>query len=217
MAVARSAPGIRAVRSALGGLRMTSSITSAAFPSVTFSPTVGIAAARVDKLGMDIRSFKEPLTRAIREVVAPSIRRNFDVGGRPKWAPLAEATLSWRQRQGVMGTAPLIRSGALRRVASQINIWSIDRTSAVLAHLPQQVWYGNVHQAGLGDRGAGMGGFSAHLAAGGDSRGSIRSGGRVADIPARPFVLLQKGDERKIHEIFEKWLQERINKTWGLI
>lgn len=130
------------------GLGMNSGLTAAMVPTLQFSPSIGIAAGRIDKLGMDIRSFREPLTRAVREVIVPSIRENFDAGGRPAWEPLADATLALRQSRGISGSKPLTVSGALRRGASQINIWDIRQNSAVIPDLPQKVWYGKIHQAG---------------------------------------------------------------------
>src|SRR5690606_29929622 len=105
----------RTIRTAsVSGLRIDGSIPGVQL-GFTFSPTIGIVAKNVDKLGLDIRSFREPLKRAIQQVVIPSIRTNFDSGGRPAWEPLSEATLRWRQARGIGGTAPLIATGALRR------------------------------------------------------------------------------------------------------
>src|SRR6185503_20125327 len=78
---------------------------------VNFEPSLALLARRVDKLGADIRSFRVPLKMAIQQVVIPSIRKNFDQGGRPTWEPLSEHTI--RNRKG--GTQPLVRTGLLRR------------------------------------------------------------------------------------------------------
>jgi phage gpG-like protein len=171
-----------------------------------FEPSVGILARKVDKLGMDIRSFREPLTRSVREVMVPSIRMNFDVGGRPAWEPLHEFTV--KKKKG--NAAPLIRTGALRRVASQINIWTISSESAMITDLPQSVWYGKVHQAGHGATGMvtkrifnPMTKRYTEFEEEGTEAGS-------GAIPARPFVVLQEQDVIAIERVFADWLGERI-------
>lgn len=216
------APGVDAITEAImSGLGMHSSITSTMVPTVKFEPTIGIAAGRIAKLGVDIRSFREPLRRAIKNVMGPSIRRNFDEGGRPPWDDLSEFTLAMRAQEGT-GDQILVRSGKLRKVAGQLNIWSITPTSAVVSDLPQAVWYGKVHQEGYG-------GLSASKAA--DvllkHKGNITKAAReiasskVAsfgtktspDIPARPFLVIQPEDETAIEETFIAWLDERVALT----
>src|SRR5882757_3926611 len=59
-------------------------------------PSVGIIAKDVNRLAMDIRSFRAPLAKIVREVMIPSIRTNFSEQGRPKWAPLAASTVAAR-------------------------------------------------------------------------------------------------------------------------
>jgi phage gpG-like protein len=211
----------RSSRAVLGQLR-TDTLSATLVPSLRFTPSIGIAAGRIDKLGLDIRSFREPLGRAIRQVMVPSIRRNFDEGGRPAWEPLASSTLAFREFYGAGGQAPLVRTGQLRRVASQINIWDVSTTTAVIRDLPQRVWYGKIQQSGYdggsmkalvkkhgGDLGAADAEHSARLEAalaGGDAAG----GRTAASIPARPFIMFQPEDEDAIAEVFIKWLDERI-------
>jgi phage gpG-like protein len=205
----------------MGGLNMQSGLTSSGVVGITFEPTVGIAAGRIAKLGIDIRSFRVPLERAIKQVVIPSIQANFNAGGRPEWEPLADYTLKRRENEG-SGSAPLVRSGRLKRKMAQFNIWTISPTMAILADLPQDVWYGAVQQGGYEGKGVGRRvqakGRSAravleHItdaALAGESAG----GGVVPPIPARPFVLLQPEDEDKIMIIFIKWLEERVLAAW---
>lgn len=109
-------------------------------------PEPSIMAAGLESIGYNIRSFREPLQRSVREVLAPSLRENFDTGGRPAWEPLAPGTI--RQKRG--NDQILVRSGLLRRVAGQLNIWSIDRESATLGSLPR-AQYGMYHQYGTDD------------------------------------------------------------------
>lgn len=199
------------------GLGLSSNITPQVVPTVTFGPTMGIAAGRIAKLGLDIRSFRVPLTRAIKNVMVPSIKRNFDVGGRPAWEPLAEDTVLIRGDSGPI----LVRSGTLARVASQMNIWDITTTSAVVRDIPGDAWYGKVHQGGYAGNSMGAlvkkhkGNLSAASAEHTRSiNAAIASGTTLkqgaSSIPARPFLLFQEEDEIKIHEEFDKWLDERV-------
>jgi phage gpG-like protein len=210
-------------RSVMGGLNMQSGLTRSAVVGITFEPTLGIAAGRIAKLGIDIRSFRVPLERAIKQVVIPSIQANFNAGGRPEaWEPLSDFTLKRREQDGVGGDSPLIRSGRLKKTMAQFNIWTITPTMAILADLPDSVWYGKVQQGGYEGKGVGRRvqtkGRSARRVleditdtalAGGASGGGV-----VPPIPARPFVLLQPEDEDKIMIIFIKWLEERVIRAW---
>jgi len=230
--VTTDVPGSSATyRAVIGKLGMRSGLTPASVGvSMTFVPSIAITAARIDKLGMDIRSFREPLTRSVKRVMGPSFRKNFDAGGRPdSWEPLSDATLEVRQRLGRNGSGILVLTGALRRVMGQLNIWRITRTSALILDLPQSVWYGAIHQAGY-DGGSMSARIKQH---GGDAsaafrsiideqKNAMRTGTTIktagaAAIPARPFALFQDEDEDDITEVFLEWLQERIAKTWGTL
>jgi phage gpG-like protein len=215
-------PSYRAV---VGKLGTRGGLTSSmGIVDMHFEPSIGITARRVDKLGLDIRSFRDPLRRAIKEVMAPSFQANFDAGGRPSWAPQSEATQEIRGRLGG-GGGLMIKSGSLRRVMGQINIWTISKDVAMIKDLPARVWYGKVHQAGY--EGSSMRGrLRKH---GGDAKAALdsllddqykamKAGKRVsvagaASIPARPFVMFQPEDEDDIAEIFIKWLDERLVKS----
>src|SRR5690348_15723687 len=78
----------------------------------------------------------------------PSIRRNFDAGGRPRWTPLSENTIAARAAAGFGPKPILVRTGLLRRTMGQQNIWTVDREKAYIQDLPDKIWYGKVHQAG---------------------------------------------------------------------
>lgn len=151
-----------------------------------FKPSIGIVAKNVDRFGLDIRSFREPLKRSAQKVLGPSFQKNFDEGGRPQsWEPWSEATVEIRDRMGVVGGNLMVRSGKLRRVAGQLNIWTITPTAATIKNLPDSVWYGRLHQAGFKS----SAGWS---------------------FPARPFILIQTEDEDAIHKVFSDWLDERL-------
>lgn len=160
----------------LGGLRV--GMTT----RMDFQPSPAIIAADLHRMAGDVGSFKEPLTRAVKEVMIPSFQQNFSQGGRPAWQPLAEYTVQ------VRGSASpvLIRSGRLQRTMGRVNIWTITDQHAVIERLPQDVWYGNIHQSG---------------------------NRKKMVIPARPFALIQPEDEEKIVQIFDEWLGERAAKA----
>lgn len=207
-------------RGVLGKLQIFGSVGASSLPaSISFVPSMVIVAGNIDKLGIDIRSFHEPLTRSIRDVMQESIRKNFNVGGRPAWEPLSDATLEIRTNWGNPNTDPLVWTGTLRQVASQLNIWTITKTSALIVSLPQKVWYGAIHQGGYGGTGGSKGtkGQSLHdiveNARANALDGSGNRGG-TAPIPARPFIVLQPEDEDRITEIFIEWLGERVSRSW---
>jgi phage gpG-like protein len=215
-------PGRMRVKQALNDLRINQGITTAMMPSLTFSPTIGITTARIDKLGIDIRSFHEPLKRSVQKVIAPSFRKNFDVGGRPRWENYAEPTTAEIQPRLHGGThSLLIKSGRMRRTISQLNVWNITRTSALLNNVPDKIWYANLHQAGYEGKGAKRKTTSARelRQRGATGRSIFKVGStsakRVPPIPARPFVMLQPEDIKDIHKVFDEWLGERIAKRWG--
>jgi phage gpG-like protein len=92
---------------------------------------------------------REPLKRSIQQVLAPSFKKNFDVGGRPNpWEPLADYTVEVRGS----ATPILERSRLLKRTIQQLNIWTIDREKAALLDLPSKIWYGKLQQAGRDDQ-----------------------------------------------------------------
>jgi phage gpG-like protein len=217
------APGVRDIRrSVFGGLNMQSSLTNSAVPGITFSPTVGIAAGRIAKLGLSLHSFKDPLEKAVREVVIPSIQKNFEAGGRPEpWEDLAEYTIQRREDEGYPSGPPLTRSGRLKETMKDPGLWTITPTMAILADLPQTVWYGNLQQGGYD----GSGGGAKVKVAGRKVRHVLEdivdaaltggsTGGTVPAIPPRPFVMLQPEDEDKITEIFIHWLSKQVMLAW---
>lgn len=154
------------------------------FPRVTFSGEFArdaliLANDLEDFSQYGIRSFREPLVKSVRSVVIPSIRKNFAVEGRPAWAPLAPATVLDRGASGPI----LDRTGRLKRVATQFNIWSYTRDSATITGLDSRVKYAKYHQGG------------------------------TRKMPARPFVMLQNEDEEEIERIFYEWLDMRMRRS----
>lgn len=95
---------------------------------VDFKPSIALTVAAFNTLGVNVKSFKEPLKRAIKKVMIPSIKENFDVGGRPTWEPLSEETQIRKVNSGARFYDALKWTGRLYRTAQQQNI---DRKSVV--------------------------------------------------------------------------------------
>lgn len=174
---------------------------------VEFSPTVAFLVKNFNDMGVDIRSYKEPLKRSIQKVLSPSFQKNFDVGGRPTWPPLSEYTRKIREEEG-SGSQILVRSGRLRRTAGQLNIWEIDgvRGQAYVSKLPSHSWYGQVHQQGTA--GLGFESFSLGPSTTDDSGGSLFAAS--GETPPRPFIVVQKEDFEGVQKVFDEWIQERL-------
>lgn len=150
-----------------------------------FLPSPVIIAADIDKMALDIRSFRVPLTRSVQQVMIPSIQENFASGGRPAWQSVADATRQIKANLGASLT-PLTRTGALKRNMGYVSMWDITTSQATIAALPDRISYGSIHQSG-----------------------SQSGSGRGSNIPARPFAVFQDADEEKISQVFDQWLAER--------
>lgn len=173
------------------GLVIPPQVFKSMIPQLKFEPSIAVAAGRIDRMQGAIDSFREPLKRAVKEIIAPSIRKNFDVGGRPSWEPLTEFTIQRRAEDGY-GAGPILeRTGRLRHQASQPSIWRYTDTSAAILDLPSSIWYGKLHQSGFTD--------------------SLRG----TEVPARPFIMLQDEDIRGVEKLFAEWIEERFAAVWG--
>jgi len=160
--------------------------------AMEWQPDLKFMAESFDVLGVNVKSFREPLTRAVRQVMTKSLQQNFDVGGRPTWQPLIDSTRQRKQKLGYSNRT-LIATGALRRVAGQINLWKINRTEAAM-QLPQKVWYGVMHQTGWTPQ---------------TERDALSD---LIGGPARPWAVFQREDIGDIEEIFFEWIEERIER-----
>jgi hypothetical protein len=102
-----------------------------------FRPSVGIMVRDMEHFAIDIRSYRVPLERAVRQIMMPSITENFNTSGRPvPWAPLSDATWEKRAQDGWSGGDILIKSGTLRSVAGSFKIWKIGTGGAAVTGLP---------------------------------------------------------------------------------
>ena len=174
--------------------------------SISIDPAPVILVASFNKLGEDIRSFKEPLKRSIQQVVAPSIRQNFTSSGRPEpWAPLTEKTKKQKRRDGYGRNANKIlkRTGTLQRLASTVSIWHIDGINgeAVLTP-PGEIFYGAIHQVGFE-----LVNIKEHK---NKKTGNVSFDSSIGGLPARPWALIQDEDVPAIEQVFTDWLNERV-------
>src|SRR6202012_892431 len=173
-----------------------------------FKPTLALSARNFDTLDIDIRSFKEPLKRSIQQVIAPSIGQNFLSNGRPDgWTPLSadtEVVKAQDPNTSFPVDSILRRTGLLWKTMQQYNIWTVTQTQAAILSLPDKIWYGNIHQAGFGNKASS---FADPLHINLDELSKAEN--RVY-IPARPFAMLQDEDLDKIQDVFSTWLNERV-------
>jgi|ERR1051326_352130 phage gpG-like protein len=102
-----------------------------------------ITAEGLQKIGNNIRDFTVPLTTSLREVIIPSIQKNFASGGRPPWAPLEVSTVEKRKATGPI----LDRTGFLKSVATSEAIWTITTDTIEVSGM-DTVPYAKYHQVG---------------------------------------------------------------------
>ena len=163
--------------------------------SFSFSFGSGLAEAKIaaQELSVDLKSLREPLSRAVKEVMIPSFRQNFDNEGRPSWYPPARSY-----------NHPLLNdTGKLRNGATLLAIWDFDREQAKLnpSSLASRVGARIVHQTGFTRKTTPS--VTNNLAKG------------FHTIPARPFIMMQPEDEVSIERIFTDYLDERVKRRWG--
>lgn len=113
--------------------------------SLEMVPGTALLASQFASWGGSIGEFQEPLRAAIDNVAAPAIATNFDVGGRPPWAPLQPQTIERRMSSGPV----LIDTGLLRSIATSPSIWTVqgDRAFIPAGALGGAI-YGVFHQTG---------------------------------------------------------------------
>jgi phage gpG-like protein len=214
------------IAGAIDGIRFDKAITS-----FEFKPSLGIVAKRLQMLGDEFKDMREPLRKGVTDVMSISILENFVSGGRPAWDALSQDTLKRHATQGA--GMVLVRTGALAEAASSPSIWSIGAFSATIRDLPEKVWYGKVHQAGLeGNEFAGGNWFDKYKKAARKVLGpdedeeevtktaykifdqrTLKHGAAprgVPTIPARPFAVFQEEDIDAIQLIFVAWIEAKV-------
>jgi phage gpG-like protein len=126
--------------------RQTASGSKAAVTfDVDMEPPAIVLASEFSRLALNIQSFKDPLEKAVKEVAAPSIKQNFEEGGRPPWEDFGDETLAHSDYDG---HPLLIKTGELMADASSTQIWQIDKESAQVRPIEEWSDYGAFHQFG---------------------------------------------------------------------
>ncbi len=118
-----------------------------------------------------------PYLKEIGLHMVASIKRNFEVGGRPKrWKPLSKETIK-RRRKG--SSKPLVDTGRLK---NSINFKITGRSVEIGPS--GDIVYAAIHQ---------FGGRAGR--------------GHSAQIPARPYLVFQKEDINYIKEVMDEALR----------
>lgn len=142
-----------------------------------------------------------PIMRVIAGDMERAVEKNFASQGRPAWLGLAPGTIASRIRNGTWPGKILQRTGQL---AASIETRS-DSTSATVG---TNLVYAGIHQFGGKTRAHTITARKGKaLAFGGIFRRSVRHPG--SHIPARPFLALDRSDERQIQESVLLFLQGR--------
>lgn len=93
-----------------------------------------------------IVDFSPALRKIAKFGIAPAIARNFSEGGRPRWAPLSEATVLNKMRRGLLtATRILVASGVMEDTATNPADYRID-THSIVAKPGPDYWIH--HQTG---------------------------------------------------------------------
>jgi phage gpG-like protein len=127
------------------------------------------------------------LTRAVDEIVRPSIAENFAADGRPPWEPLAESTMERRERAGFTPDDPLTASGAGERSATAKARWRItaDRAEYRGDSFPSSTAYMALHEVGE---------LSGHF-------------------PARPYAVVQPEDQEALGRLAGDWFDRKRRRA----
>lgn len=142
-----------------------------------------------DRLAFDLAGsnrMRQPLLKIGREVLSPSIEKNFAVGGRPKkWEQVG--TSKYRDQKGdrLGESSPLWVTGKLKRSAKAFARFKVKNNELTYGYFPATLWYAGVH----------------------DDAASAKR----AEIPQRPFALIQAQDIDDARDIFWDWFEDKIN------
>lgn len=162
------------------------------------------------KIDENLRNLK-PAMEIIGETVTASVLRNFEVGGRPKWAKLSPVTRAIRKKKGKWPGQILRQSGALSKI-----VYQASNTKMVVS--------ANEEYAATQHFGAKKGEFGAvtvvqhvreHMRKHKSGKSyKVKAHSRTrrnvpvpwGDIPARRFMLVQKEDKQEITSALEKYI-----------
>lgn len=150
---------------------------------ISWRPPITLMASQFDTMGTSVKSFKEPLTRSVKEVLIPSIKTNFASEGRPPWRPLSPLTIFKKGHDRI-----LHETGKLARVGTQVNAWSIDGIGGEARLDGVQLPYAYYQQGGFWN---------------------VRT---KTWVGPREWALIQEEDADRIEEIFWEWIEERWDR-----
>jgi len=168
---------------------------------------VKLMLSRIDD---NLRNLK-PAMEIIGETVTASVLRNFEVGGRPKWAKLSLMTRAIRKKKGKWPGQILRQSGALSKIVYQASsskvVVSANEEYAATQHFgAKKGEFGTVtvvqhvrehmrkHKSGKSYK------VNAH------SRTRRNVPVPWGDIPARRFMVVQKADKQEITAALEDYI-----------
>jgi phage virion morphogenesis protein len=63
-----------------------------------------------------------PLMKNIGEIALASVQENFEVGGRPKWQPLAPATIKAKGHSKPLVASGVLKSVVMKATANQVTV-----------------------------------------------------------------------------------------------
>lgn len=152
--------------------------------NIEMLPLPAILVSDFNEAANEIRSFREPIKRAIQGIIAPSLVQHFIEEG-PGWAPLAESTIRKKGHDRI-----LFETGTLMRISGQLNAWTINggylsEDSTAMASLDNlgDADYGVYHQTG------------------------------TIKMVARPWADIDEQTEDEISEVFAAYIAERMGRT----
>lgn len=136
-------------------------------------------------------------------ILVPSIRTNFEVGGRfggVPWPPLAESTVrKWR----TMGfkrrrDRPLVARGRFKQVAASKERFNVYMGVMHYGFFPPTFWWAPIHDVGS----RAWAGFPGLMPSDdiGEIMAAVMSGRKAALIPARPYAVIQEEDIKDIQQ-----------------
>ncbi len=130
---------------------------------------------------------RQPLLDIAKEVLAPSIDKNFKVGGRPTRWKASSPISTYRLEKDGEGEPTLWVTGKMKRAAKALARFKVKNNTMTYGYFPAKLWYAMVHD-------------SASVSA-------------RANIPHRPFALIQADDIPKMERILMDWVERRVSRN----
>lgn len=130
---------------------------------------------------------RQPLLEIAKEVLAPSIDKSFKVGGRPKRWEASSPVSTYRLQKDGESEPTLWVTGKMKRAASALARFKVRENTMTYGYFPPTLWYAMVHD-------------SASVSA-------------RADIPHRPFALIQSEDVPKMERILMDWVERQVSRN----